>query len=177
MRIDLVSMCYVGFVRRRMRREGMRITVRWGRVYTMGARTGQQPDSEAQMRARGILARASEAAKREMEDEARRLYWTEHAAEMGYRTARGACVAYHVRRLREMPTEEAVAALGRDVRRKRMEEMRRLREERRKAQEERRPLYAKVISKRGRARKGVEMLCAMDEAVRMVKGLTATERT
>lgn len=93
MRIELVSMGYVQFVRRRMRREGLRITVRWGQVYTMGARTGTQPDSEAQMRARGVLARASEAAKREMEDEERRLYWTTHAAEMGYKTARGACVA------------------------------------------------------------------------------------
>ncbi len=165
----MISMGYVGFVRRRMRREGMRITVRWGRVYTMGARTGRQPDSEAQMRARGILARASEAAKREMEDEARRLYWTEHAAEMGYRTARGACVAHHVRLLREMPTEEAVAALGRDVRRKRMEEMRRLREEMRRTQGERKPLYAKVKGLRGRTRQGMEMLRAVDEAVRMVK--------
>ena len=165
MRIELVSMGYVQFVRRRMRREGLRITVRWGQVYTMGARTGTQPDSEAQMRARGVLARASEEAKREMEDEEKRLYWTTHAAEMGYKTARGACVAYHVRRLRELPQAEAIAALGRGVRRKRKEERLRRQEERRKREKKRIPLYVKHISTRGRKGKAAEMVRSVDAMV------------
>ena len=101
MKLGLVSMGYLPYVRRRMRKSGLRLTVRWGKVYTVAAVETTQPETEAQLRARDVLARASEAAKREMGDPERRLYWTMHAAEMGYKTARGACVAHHVRRLKE----------------------------------------------------------------------------
>ena len=74
---------------------------------------------------------------------------------MGYKTARGACVAYHVRRQRELPQAEAIAALGRGVRRKRKEERLRRQEERRKREKERIPLYVKHISTRGRKGKVV----------------------
>ena len=101
MKIELVSMGWLPYVRRRMRKAGIRLTVRWGKVYTVMAAETRQPDSAAQLRAREVLARASEAAKKELADPERRQYWTMNAAEMGYKTVRGACVAYHVRRLKE----------------------------------------------------------------------------
>ncbi len=105
MRIELASMGWLPYVRRRMRKSGLRLTVRWGRVYTVAAVEARQPDSEAQLRARDVLARASEAAREELRDAERRLYWDTHAAEMGYKMARGACVAHHVRRLKEEMSE------------------------------------------------------------------------
>ena len=70
-------------------------------MYTVAAVEARQPDSAAQLRARDVLARASEAAGEELRDTERRLYWDTHAAEMGYKTAWGACVAHHARRLKE----------------------------------------------------------------------------
>ncbi len=128
MELGLVSLGYVPYVRRRMRPSGLRITVRWGRVYTICPVEIRQPDSEAQLRVRALMSRASALAKRELQSPDRRLYWDTHAAEMGYKTARGACVAYYMRRLR------AEAALREDD----MERMRRLADERRRRQEERR---------------------------------------
>ena len=100
MKLGLVSMGYLPYVRRRMRRSGLRLTVRWGKVYTVEAVEIRQPETEAQLRARDVMARASAAAKREMTDPERRLYWMTHAAELGYKTARGACVAHHVKRIK-----------------------------------------------------------------------------
>ena len=128
MRLGLVSLGYVPYVRRRMRSSGLRITVRWGKVYTIDAVEIRQPDSEAQLRMRALMARASALAKRELECAERRLYWDTHATEMGYKTGRGACVAYYMRRLR---AEE-------ELREDDVERMRRVAEERRKRQEERR---------------------------------------
>ena len=135
MKLGLVSMGYLPYVRRRMRRSGLRLTVRWGKIYTVAAVECVQPETEAQLRARDVLARASEAAKREMNDPERRLYWTTHAAELGYKTARGACVAHHVRRIK---AEEAAE----EARRRSMEALRawaeeaRMRRERRKRERE-----------------------------------------
>ena len=117
MRLGLVSMGYVPYVRRRMRRAGLRVTVRWGRLYTIEAVEIRQPDSEAQLRARGVLARASAMAKRELEN-----------AEMGYRTGRGACVAHYIKRLKALDA----------LREEDVERMRRRAAERRARQEERR---------------------------------------
>ena len=128
MRLGLVSMGYVPYVRRRMRRAGLRVTVRWGRLYTIEAVEIRQPDSEAQLRARGVLARASAMAKRELEDAERRLYWDTHAAEMGYKTGRGACVAHYIKRLKALDA----------LREEDVERMRRRAAERRARQEERR---------------------------------------
>ena len=126
MRIELVSMGYVRYVRRRMRGSGLRLSVRWGRVYTVRDVSGSQPDSEAQLRSRSVLAMASARAKVEMAVAERRLYWDTHAAEMGYKTGRGACVAYHVRCLmREATRPDEV------------ERMRRVAEERRARRRER----------------------------------------
>ena len=124
----MVSLGYVPYVRRRMRHTGLRVTVRWGKVYTIDAVEIRQPDSEAQLRMRALMARASVLAKRELENGERRLYWDTHAAEMGYKTGRGACVAYYMRRLR------AEAVLREDD----VERMRRVAAERRRRQEERR---------------------------------------
>lgn len=89
MKIELVSMGWLPYVRRGMRKAGIRLTVRWGKVYTVMATETRQPDSAAQLRAREVLAQASEAAKKELADPERRLYWTMNAAEMGYKTVRG----------------------------------------------------------------------------------------
>ena len=128
MRLGLVSMGYVPYVRRRMRRAGLRVTVRWGRLYTIEDVEIRQPDSEAQLRARGVLARASAMAKRELENPERRLYWDCHAAEMGYKTGRGACVAHYIKRLKALDA----------LREEDVERMRRRAAERRARQEERR---------------------------------------
>ena len=147
MRLGLVSLGYVPYVRRRMRHTGLRVTVRWGKVYTIDAVEIRQPDSEAQLRMRALMARASALAKRELENGERRLYWDTHAAEMGYKTGRGACVAYYMRRLR---AEE-------ELREDDVERMRRVAAERRARQEERRRREMEAMSE------GEE--CVEDEAV------------
>ena len=134
MKLGLVSMGYLPYVRRRMRKSGLRLTVRWGKIYTVAAVEITQPETEAQLRARDVLARASEAAKREMNDPERRLYWTMHAAEMGYKTARGACVAHHVRRLKE--EEAAQQRQSMEALRAWAEEARGRRERRKREREE-----------------------------------------
>ena len=134
MKLGLVSMGYLPYVRRRMRRSGLRLSVRWGKIYTVAAVECVQPETEAQLRARDVLARASEAAKREMNDPERRLYWTMHAAEMGYKTARGACVAHHVRRLKE--EEAAQQRRSMEALRAWAEEARGRRERRKREREE-----------------------------------------
>ena len=134
MKLGLVSMGYLPYVRRRMRRSGLRLTVRWGKIYTVAAVECVQPETEAQLRARDVLARASEAAKREMNDPERRLYWTTHAAELGYKTARGACVAHHVRRLKE--EEAAQQRRSMEALRAWAEEARGRRERRKREREE-----------------------------------------
>ena len=100
MELRLVSLGYVPYLRRRIRPSGLRITVRWGRVYTIAPAETHQPDTEAQLRSRSLLSRASALAKRELADPSRRLYWDTHAAGLGYKTARGACIAHHIRRLK-----------------------------------------------------------------------------
>ena len=129
MKLGLVSMGYLPYVRRRMRRSGLRLTVRWGKVYTVEAVEIRQPETEAQLRARDVMARASAAAKREMTDPERRLYWDSHAAGLGYKTARGACVAHHVKRIKA--EEEA------ERQRRSMEDLRAWAEEARQRRERR----------------------------------------
>ena len=48
MKIELVSMGWLPYVRRGMRKAGIRLTVRWGKVYTVMATETRQPDSAAQ---------------------------------------------------------------------------------------------------------------------------------
>ena len=136
MKLGLVSMGYLPYVRRRMRKSGLRLTVRWGNVYTIEAVECAQPETEAQLRARDVMARASEAAKREMCDPERRLYWMTHAAEMGYKTARGACVAYHVRRIKAEEASEDARKRSMEVLRAWAEEARGRRERRKREREE-----------------------------------------
>ena len=73
MKLGLVSMGYLPYVRRRMRKSGLRLSVRWGNVYTIEAVECVQPETEAQLRARDVMARASAAANEEMCDPERRL--------------------------------------------------------------------------------------------------------
>ena len=78
-------------------------------MYTVEAVEIHQPDTDAQLIARELLSRASAMAKREMADPAQLLYWTTHAAELGYKTARGACVAHWIRRLKAEAEIEAAS--------------------------------------------------------------------
>ena len=147
MKLGLVSMGYLPYVRRRMRRSGLRLTVRWGNVYTIEAVECVQPETEAQLRARDVLARASEAAKREMGDPERRLYWDSHAAELGYKTARGACVAHHIRRIKAEEESEQRRQRSMEALRAWAEEARARRERRRQEMEEEmnRPVSEEVM--------------------------------
>ena len=147
MKLGLVSMGYLPYVRRRMRKSGLRLTVRWGKIYTVAAVECVQPETEAQLRARDVLARASEAAKREMGDPERRLYWDSHAAELGYKTARGACVAYHVRRIKAEEASEDARKRSMEALRAWAEEARGRRERRKREREEEmnRPMSEEVM--------------------------------
>ena len=136
MKLGLVSMGYLPYVRRRMRRSGLRLSVRWGKVYTVAAVECVQPETEAQLRARDVLARASEAAKMEMNDPERRLYWTTHAAELGYKTARGACVAHHIRQIKAEEESEQRRRRSMEALRAWAEEARVRRERRKREREE-----------------------------------------
>ena len=147
MKLGLVSMGYLPYVRRRMRKSGLRLTVRWGKVYTVAAVEITQPETEVQLRARDVLARASEAAKMEMDDPERRLYWTTHAAELGYKTARGACVAHHIRRIKADEEAEQRRQRSMEALRAWAEEARARRERRRREMEEEmnRPVSEEVM--------------------------------
>ena len=147
MKLGLVSMGYLPYVRRRMRKSGLRLTVRWGKIYTVAAVECVQPETEAQLRARDVMARASEAAKREMNDPERRLYWTTHAAELGYKTARGACVAHHIRRIKADEEAEQRRQRSMEALRAWAEEARARRERRRREMEEEmnRPVSEEVM--------------------------------
>ena len=147
MKLGLVSMGYLPYVRRRMRRSGLRLSVRWGKIYTVAAVECVQPETEAQLRARDVMARASAAAKEEMCDPERRLYWMTHAAEMGYKTARGACVAHHIRRIKAEEEAEQRRQRSLEALRAWAEEARARRERRRREMEEEmnRPVSEEVM--------------------------------
>ena len=147
MKLGLVSMGYLPYVRRRMRKSGLRLTVRWGKIYTVAAVEITQPETEAQLRVRDVMARASEAAREEMCDPERRLYWDSHAAEMGYKTARGACVAHHIRRIKAEEESEQRRQRSMEALRAWAEEARARRERRRREMEEKmnRPVSEEVM--------------------------------
>ena len=102
MKLGLVSMGYLPYVRRRMRKSGLR----------------------------------SAAAKEELRDPERRLYWMTHAAEMGYKTARGACVAHHIRQIKAEEESEQRRQRSMEDLREWAEEARARRERRRREMEE-----------------------------------------
>lgn len=74
MKIDLVSMSKLPAARRQLRRSGIRLTVRYGQVYTIRATDARQPDTRAQLRMRNIMAQASALAKTELENQERLHY-------------------------------------------------------------------------------------------------------
>ena len=147
MKLGLVSMGYLPYVRRRMRKSGLRLSVRWGKIYTVAAVEITQPETEAQLRARDVMARASAAAREEMCDPERRLYWMTHAAELGYKTARGACVAHHIRRIKAEELAEQCRRRSMEALRAWAEEARARRERRRREMEEEmnRPVSEEVM--------------------------------
>lgn len=87
--------------RRLIRPSGYRLTVRFGVVYTLRIVPQRQPHTSAQLTARAIFAEANRLAVNELKNTEHRAYWQREALRLGYRTAIGACRAYHVRRLRE----------------------------------------------------------------------------
>ena len=87
--------------RRLIRPSGYRLTVRFGAVYTLRIVPQRQPHTPAQLTARAIFAEANRLAVNELKNTEHRAYWQREALRLGYRTAIGACRAYHVRRLRE----------------------------------------------------------------------------
>lgn len=89
MKITLVSDQFLPRARRQMRQYGIRLTVRYGNIYTMRAVKPHQPDTEAQLAMRSIMAQASSLAKNEMANPERRQYWAAQAAILGYKTPRG----------------------------------------------------------------------------------------
>lgn len=101
MKITLRDNASLRTVRRLMRPSGVRLTVRYGSVYTVQAVRQRQPNSAAQRKARAVFAEANSLAVEELRSDERRTYWARRARETGYRTAIGACRAEYVRRLRE----------------------------------------------------------------------------
>ena len=91
--------------------------------------------------------RASAAAREEMCDPERRLYWDSHAAELGYKTARGACVAHHIRRIKAEEEAEQRRQRSMEALRAWAEEARARRERRRREMEEEmnRPVSEEVM--------------------------------
>ena len=77
----------------------------------------------------------------------RRLYWDSHAAELGYKTARGACVAYHVRRIKAEEASEDARKRSMEALRVWAEEARGRRERRKREREEEmnRPMSEEVM--------------------------------
>ena len=114
--------------RRLFGRSGYRLTVRYGQIYTICATEQRQPNTAAQREARAIFAEANRRAVSELQSEARREYWTEKARQRGYKTAIGACRAYHIGMVREehearkvsaeTVTRNATAATKREMRRR-----------------------------------------------------------
>lgn len=96
--------------RRLFVRSGYRLTVRYGRIYTICATGQRQPNTAAQREARAIFAEANRRAVSELQSEARREYWTEKARQRGYKTAIGACRAYHIGMVREEHEARKVSA-------------------------------------------------------------------
>lgn len=96
--------------RRMFGRSGYRLTVRYGRIYTICATEQRQPNTAAQREARATFAEANRRAISELQSEARREYWTEKARQRGYKTAIGACRAYHIGMVREEHEARKVSA-------------------------------------------------------------------
>lgn len=114
MRITLCEGGSLRTARRLFRSEGLRLTVRYGRIYTICAVECRQPNTLAQRRARDVFRRANEAAIEEMRSVVGRLRWAAVARRAGYKSGIGACRAYHVRRLRaemERRGEERISML------------------------------------------------------------------
>lgn len=98
MRIELNEHITIRGARRILtkRHSDFRITMRNGRLYTFRRFNAKQPNSPAQLNARDILRRANELARTELNYPSRRLYWTNKARTLGYKTAVGCCRAYFI---------------------------------------------------------------------------------
>ena len=101
MKLTLQPHASLRTARRLIRPSGYRLTVRYGAVYTLRIIPQRQPHTPAQLTARAVFAEANRLAVNELKNTEHRAYWQREALRLGYRTAIGACRAYHVRRLRE----------------------------------------------------------------------------
>ena len=75
MKITLRDNASLRTVRRLMRPSGVRLTVRYGSVYTVQAVRQRQPNSAAQRKARAVFAEANSLAVEELRSDERRTYW------------------------------------------------------------------------------------------------------
>lgn len=86
--------------RRALRHSNYRLTVRYGRVYTIKANDGRQPDSKRQLECRDLLMKANVMAKDDIARKGRKKYWERMAQKSGYKTAMGCARAYYIKVLK-----------------------------------------------------------------------------
>lgn len=86
--------------RRALRHSNYRLTVRYGRVYTIKANDGRQPDSKRQLECRDLLMKANVMAKDDIARKGRKKYWERMAQKSGYKTAIGCARAYYIKVLK-----------------------------------------------------------------------------
>lgn len=81
---------------RNKKRSRCRITVRFGRLYTIAYAPAVQPRTMSQCRNWNLFARANARVARDMKNEALASRWRKRARKYGYKTARGAARAYYI---------------------------------------------------------------------------------
>lgn len=81
---------------RNKKRSRCRITVRFGRLYTIAYAPAVQPRTMSQCRNWNLFARANARVARDMKNASMASRWRKRARKYGYKTARGAARAYYI---------------------------------------------------------------------------------
>lgn len=87
--------------RRALRHSGLRLTVRYGRIYTIKAKEIKQPRTDKQQRNWQVMEKANKLADAELRREGGKEEWEKRARETGYKTARGCVRAYYIKIIKE----------------------------------------------------------------------------
>jgi len=118
-RLDFADMAELPRLRRMMRHQTLRITVRHGRVFTYKLVKQHQPNSAEQMAQRDVFRRANAIVAKELKNAERLTYWREVAKSTGQKTARGAAIAWWCAELKKkdaaMAAKQMIANVKTDV--------------------------------------------------------------
>lgn len=99
--LRLTDMSKMKQARRLLRRSGIRLTVRNGRVYTIKATAIEQPRTAKQLKNWAIFTEANRLTDRDLRENSRKRMWRRRAIKEGYKTARGCAKAYYVKMIKE----------------------------------------------------------------------------